>query len=74
MSEVPLPRKMLGEPGVLEIVPISRSTLYRWCSTGLFPKPVVMGPKRVGWFLDEIVRWQGEIEADRNRRDLLDHR
>jgi prophage regulatory protein len=65
---------MLGEPGVLEIIPISRSTLYRWCAAGLFPKPVAMGPQRVGWFLDEIIRWQAEIEANRDRKDAIDHR
>jgi predicted DNA-binding transcriptional regulator AlpA len=47
-------RKMLGEPGVLEMIPISRSTLKRWCAIGIFPLPAPMGPGRVGWFLDEI--------------------
>lgn len=64
---VPLtPRKMLSEPDVLEIVPISRSTLLRWCSIGAFPKPATMGPGRMAWFLDEIIRWQDEIAIARD--------
>lgn len=58
-------RKMLGEPGVLEMIPISRSTLKRWCAIGVFPLPAPMGPGRVGWFLDEIVQWQAEIAEAR---------
>lgn len=55
------PRRMLNEKQVLEIVPISRTTLYRLERAGKFPKSVYLSPNRKAWFLDTIVAWQTTI-------------
>ncbi len=55
------PRKMLSEEEVLEIVPVSRSTLYRMERAGTFPRGKLISPNRKVWFQDVIVGWQKSI-------------
>lgn len=48
---------LLRRPQVQQRVNLSRSTLYRLISDGLFPKPVDLGPRAVGWVEHEIDAW-----------------
>jgi prophage regulatory protein len=57
------PRRMLNEPQVLEIVPVSRTTLHRMGKAGTFPKGVFISPNRKIWYEDEIVAWQESVDA-----------
>jgi prophage regulatory protein len=41
----------------------STSTLYRWISEGRFPKPVKLGLRASGWFLDDIDAWVNSRKA-----------
>ena len=34
---------LLREKQVLRLVPVSRATLWRWISSGRFPKPIKLG-------------------------------
>jgi prophage regulatory protein len=62
------PRRMLNEKQVLEIVPISRTTLFRLGKSGGFPRSTYISPNRRVWFEDEIVAWQNAVdEFDPNR-------
>ncbi|MCP1763639.1 helix-turn-helix transcriptional regulator [Bradyrhizobium japonicum] len=62
------PRRMLNEQQVLEIIPISRTTLYRMEKSGKFPKSTYISPNRRVWFEDQIVAWQNTAdEFDPNR-------
>jgi prophage regulatory protein len=64
-----LPRRMLNEKQVLQIVPVSPVTLWRMEKKGLFPKGTYISPNRKVWFEDEIVKWQNEINGrGRGRR------
>ncbi len=36
---------------------VSRSTIWRWCKAGLFPKPKKIGPHRTGWLRSDIEEW-----------------
>ena len=56
------PRRMLNEARVLEIIPISRTTLYRMEKTGRFPKSTYISPNRHVWYEDEIVAWQHAVD------------
>jgi prophage regulatory protein len=56
-----MPRRMLIEESVLEIVPVSRSTLLRMVKAGTFPKPTYISKNRRCWFEDEIVEWQNSV-------------
>src|SRR6478736_1090343 len=61
-------RRMLNDKQVLEIIPVSRTTLYRMEKAGRFPKSTYISPNRRVWFEDEIVAWQYAVdEFDPNR-------
>lgn len=41
----------------------SISTLYRWIHNGIFPRPVQLGPHRVGWRRSDLARWAASRET-----------
>ena len=49
---------------VLAIIPVHRATWWRWVSSGVAPKPVMIGGKPF-WRAEEIVRLA--TEGDRGR-------
>jgi prophage regulatory protein len=53
---------MLNEKQVLEIVPVSRTTIFRTIRAGLFPKSIYISPSRRVWFEDEIIAWQDAVD------------
>jgi predicted DNA-binding transcriptional regulator AlpA len=55
------PRKMLLEAQVLDIVPISRSTLWRMERAGKFPRGTFIAPNRKVWFEEQIIDWQNTV-------------
>jgi prophage regulatory protein len=57
------PRRMLNETQVLEIIPISRTTLFRLGKSGRFPKGTFISPNRRVWFEDEIIAWQDAVDG-----------
>ena len=50
-------KRILRLPAVLDAVGISKSRLYFWMANDLFPKPVKLGPRAVGWWSSEIQAW-----------------
>jgi predicted DNA-binding transcriptional regulator AlpA len=56
------PRRMLNEAQVLEIVPVSRTTLHRMGKAGSFPKGTYISPNRKIWYEDEIIAWQHAVD------------
>jgi prophage regulatory protein len=63
------PRRMLNEKQVLQIVPISPTTLWRLEKAGLFPKGTYISPNRKIWYEDEIIKWQTDVNGrGRGRR------
>lgn len=42
---------------VIERTSLSRSTLYAYMNKGLFPKPVKLGLRAVGWYASEVNDW-----------------
>ncbi|GAB9084477.1 helix-turn-helix transcriptional regulator [Bradyrhizobium diazoefficiens] len=56
------PRKMLNLKQVLEIVPFSRSTIYREMEEGRFPKAREIAPRRIAWYADEVMAWQTSLD------------
>jgi prophage regulatory protein len=57
-----VPRRMLCESQILEIVPVSRTTLFRMEKAGRFPRSTYISPNRRVWFLDEVVAWQNAVD------------
>lgn len=57
---------ILRLPTVQARTGLSRSTIYLRVSQGMFPKPVSLGTRAVGWVEAEIQEWlQRQIEASR---------
>jgi prophage regulatory protein len=55
-------RPMLTERMVLDLVPLSRTTLYRLERAGKFPQSVYVSPNRRLWFRDQIIAWQAAVD------------
>ena len=36
---------------------LSRSSIYKMVADGLFPKPIKLGSRAVGWRADEVENW-----------------
>ena len=45
---------------ILNIIPVSRSAWWEGCRSGLYPKPVKLGPRTTAWRVEDI-------------RELMDH-
>lgn len=45
---------------VLRISGASRSSIYLWINAGIFPPPVTLGVRAVGWRKSEVERWLAE--------------
>ena len=48
---------------VLTIVNVSKPTLYRWIADDLFPRPVQLGPRAVGWKVEAVNQWVESRQA-----------
>ena len=64
-----MPSKLLRLEEVLARVPISKSSVLRQVSEGLFPRPVRVGARRIAWLEDEIAAWQTARVAARDATD-----
>ena len=56
------PRRMLNEKQVLDIVPLSRTSIYRLEKAGRFPKSTYISPNRRVWYEDEVIAWQRAVD------------
>lgn len=57
---------ILRLPAVKARVSLSRSTIYLRMSLGIFPKPVSLGVRAVGWLETEIDQWlEQQIKSSR---------
>lgn len=54
MSKLPSTR-FLRLPQVLALVPVSKSSWWKGCRSGLYPKPVKLGPRTTAWRAENIV-------------------
>ena len=62
------PRRMLNEKQLLDIVPLSRTSIYRLEKAGKFPRSTYISANRRIWYEDEIIAWQNAVdEFDPNR-------
>jgi len=50
-------KRIIRTTEVLEIVSISRSTLWRKVQSGEFPAPVELGSNSSGYFEHEVLEW-----------------
>ena len=48
---------ILRRKQVQERTGLSRSTIYLYVKADLFPKPVALGPRAVGWIESDVSEW-----------------
>ena len=41
-------------PQILKIFPVSKSSWWEGCRSGVFPKPVKLGPRTSAWRVEDI--------------------
>ena len=68
MTEAPatLSDRLIRRAEVLQIVPVSSPTLWRWERDGKFPKRITLARNLVAWKLSEVMAWldeQGKEDA-----------
>jgi predicted DNA-binding transcriptional regulator AlpA len=59
---------MLNEKQVLDIVPLSRTSIYRLEKAGKFPRSTYISANRRIWYEDEIVAWQNAVDESNPSR------
>lgn len=57
------PLQVLRLPEVITITGLKKSSIYKRLKEGLFPKPIQIGQRAIGWKLGCIEGWIGNIEA-----------
>lgn len=55
--------RLLDIAALRKIVPVSRSTIWRWVKDGEMPPPVRLASQRVLWRESDIVKWMARIPA-----------
>jgi prophage regulatory protein len=56
--------RILSTAEVLARIPLDRTTLWRMCREGTFPRPIQLTRSRIGWRWSLIAAWLAEREAD----------
>ena len=49
--------RIIRRPEVEAITGLSRSTIYSKIDTGVFPKPIKLSERSVGWLESEVQEW-----------------
>ena len=52
--------RILRLKSVVDIISLSRSTVYRLINDGVFPKPFKLGASSIGWDSADIDQWIAE--------------
>ena len=60
-SHVPSPPiqriSILREGSVAQLIGVCGDTVRRWVKAGTFPPPIRLGPRALGWRVEEIEKW-----------------
>ena len=66
----PIPCRILRRPAVEARTGLSRSTIYLKVAHGLFPRPIPLGLRAVGWIEAEVNAWiQQQVNASRGNTE-----
>lgn len=49
--------KVIRSAQVTMLTGLSRSTIYRYMDKGMFPRPIPLGERSVGWVKEEVLMW-----------------
>ena len=54
--------RYLSRQQICHNLQISKQSLWRWCKTGMFPKPVKLGPRSIAWRESDVTAWEASRE------------
>ena len=63
--------RILRLPDVKRLSGLSRSTIYARVAQGLFPKPILLGPRMIGWREIEIAAVNAARIRGANNEEIL---
>lgn len=66
MSETKTSIGLISQKRVLELVPVSKTQLYRMTNAGEFPRQITIAKGRVAYDLSEVVAWIEEHKKMRS--------
>ena len=58
--------RILRMPEVCAITGLGKSTIYKKLTEGIFPRPVRLGPRAIGWKIRDVYDW---LESPERRWD-----
>lgn len=78
MSEANAAIGLISQKRVLELVPVSKTQLYRMMNAGQFPSQITVGKGRIAYDLSEVLAWieqrkQTRGEGGEMRRERAVH-
>lgn len=47
-------------PAVMDMVGMSKGSIYNFIKAGTFPAPIKLGPKASGWLVSDVQNWIAE--------------
>jgi len=65
-ASTPVVDAFIRLPRVLQLVGLSRASVYERVANGSFPSPVPVGSGRVAWVESEVRRWMSDCVARRD--------
>jgi prophage regulatory protein len=60
------PKGVARESQRYELTGVPTSTWYDLQAAGLAPKPIHLGPRSVGWLIEELEEWVAQRRAERD--------
>ena len=64
-------KRVIRKSQLLNIIPLSDTTIWRMEKRGEFPKRFTLGGRAVGWFADEIYEWLDSKAIKRETEDVF---
>ena len=49
--------KVIRRAQVAAVTGLSKATIYRYMDKGIFPRPIPLGERGVGWIEEEVMAW-----------------
>lgn len=53
------------------ILGVSRASIYRKVREESFPLPVRLGPRSIGWRIEDVIRWRESLAPNKSNREFL---
>lgn len=56
-------------PKILQVIPVGKSTFWKWIADGKAPKPIKLGPMTSAWRVDDIRALIASLEQNSVEED-----